>query len=274
MAPPLFRAESMQACAQAGLGPIRISSSLPLRWIAAGLVVAAALVWTWLTLASFTRTLALSGTVQPASGVQVLRAGAHATVLALLARDGEVLSAGAPVAVLGDIDGGGGGGVRRTVSAPEGGRVSAVLARPGARVTPSSVLAHLEPVAARWHAELAVPAFALGALPDGLALRLRLLDASGPDPVWLAGHVRGAAREPIADGAATAASPSTSPSTSPPASPPASPHYRVTVTLDDGAGAAVPARALRSGLRVQAVLPLERRRLVGWLFGAPTTDAR
>ncbi|MEP7280568.1 MAG: HlyD family efflux transporter periplasmic adaptor subunit [Rubrivivax sp.] len=269
MAPPLFRAEAMQARAQAGLGPIRIASSLPLRWIAAGLVVAAALVWTWLTLGSFTRTLALSGTVQPASGVQVLRAGVHATVLALPARDGEVLSAGAPLAVLGDIDGTG-GGERRTVAAPEGGRVSAILARPGARVTPSSVLAHLEPVAARWHAELAVPAFALGALPDGLALRLRLLDASGPDPVWLAGHVRGAAREPIADGAATAASPSTSP----PASPPASPHYRVTVAIDDDPGAAVPARALRSGLRVQVVLPLERRRLIGWLFGAPTTDAR
>jgi hypothetical protein len=271
-APPLFRPEAVRARAESAFGPVRIGLPPPLRWLAAGVVVAAAMGLGWATLASFTRTLALPGTLQPVGGLIALRAGVHGSVLEVPAHEGQSLADGAIVVVV-DTAGPSAGGATRvpvSVTAPQPVRISTLPARPGQPVAPSTVVAHLEPAVARWQAELTAPAFALGALADGRVLRLRLLDAAGSDPVWLDGRVSGVAREPqrAPIGAARApspAGPATSASPPLPAPPvavaPPPPFYRVTVVIDTH-----PAD-LRSGLRVQAVLPLEQRRMLDWLFG-------
>ena len=271
--PPLFRAQALQARAESELGTVRIGIAPSLRWLALTLVVAAALVFGWAALASFTRTLSLPGTLRPVGGLIVLRAGVHGHVLEVPTREGQALPDGGTVAVVdaldappGETPSPGAEGSPVAVTAPRPARVSALAARPGQPVTPSTVIAHLEPAAAAWQAELTAPAFALGALTDGRPLRLRLLDAAGSDPVWLDGRVVGVGREPqrahdTPDASAAAAGPG---ATAVPAPPDAGapPFYRVTVAIDGAAA------DLRSGLRVQAVLPLEQQRLLGWLFGA------
>jgi hypothetical protein len=254
--PTLFRAEAVRARAESGFGPIRIGLAPPLRWLALALIVVSVLALGWAAVARHARTLALPGTLRPAGGLLLLHAGVSGRVSAIAAQEGQKLVAGAAVAVIERDD-------PTTVEperwvtrvAPAPTRVSALPVPPGAAVAPSTVLARLEPVPTGWVAELTAPAYALGALPDGLPLRLRLLDGAGSDPVWLDGRVRGVAREPQ-DGA-----------------PAAPPFYRVTVAVDVPARGAA-AADLRSGLRVEAVLPLAPRSLFGRTADRPAPVAR
>jgi hypothetical protein len=248
---PLFRPEALNARSQAALGPVRLAASRSLTLWTVGLVAATFALLAWLAGSGLTRTLALPGTLQPTDGPLRLHAAADGTVVQVAVREGETLPAGAPVVVVEDA------GRRQVVATPAAMRVSALVVRPGQPVTTGAEVARLEPVDARWQAELTAPAVALEALPVGRPIRLRLLDGAGGDATWLDGTVTGVAREPLA---------------SPPAAVdavPPEPHYRVTVGIAPASAADPASTPLRSGLRVQAVLPLGRRRLLDWMFGAP-----
>jgi membrane fusion protein len=142
------------------------------------------------------------------------------------------------------------------VRAPQEGVVSGVVAHPGQTVTPSVALASLVPAQARLEAHLYAPSSAVGFLRADQPVLLRY-DAF-PYQKFGAQHGRidrvslaplGAAELP--ERAASAREPM----------------YRIAVTLErqempTGAGP----RVLVPGMQLEADVPIERRRLVEWLF--------
>lgn len=149
---------------------------------------------------------------------------------------------------------------RLIVRAPQDGLLSAVLAEPGQAVAPTSALASLVPRGAVLQAQLYAPSSAVGFVRPGQPVRLRLeafpYQKFGP----LEGRVVQVSRTPLAPGE-LAAQPGAG------ASPtrPGEALFRITVALDDTAGARWP-QPLVAGMRLQADVLLERRRLVEWLF--------
>ena len=147
---------------------------------------------------------------------------------------------------------------RLIVRAPQDGVLSAVLAEPGQAVVPSSALASLVPQGAVLQAQLYAPSSAVGFVRPGQAVRLRLeafpYQKYGP----LEGRVLQVSRTPLAAGE-LAAQPGAAPGR------PGEALFRITVALDDGAAARWP-QPLVAGMRLQADVLLERRRLIEWLF--------
>lgn len=150
------------------------------------------------------------------------------------------------------------GGRQMTVTAPQDGVLSAVLAEPGQAVSPASALATLVPQGAVLQAHLYAPSSAVGFVRPGQAVRLRLeafpYQKFGP----LEGRVLQVSRTPLAAGElATQAL----------ASPlrPGEAQFRITVALDPDSVGRWP-QPLVTGMRLQADVMLERRRLVEWLF--------
>ena len=144
---------------------------------------------------------------------------------------------------------------RLVVRAPQAGTVGAVLAERGQSVTPASALASLVPAGAALQAHLFAPSSAIGFVRPEQTVRLRFeafpYQKFGHQP----GHVVQVSRTPLAASELAALS-------LPAVAADGEPMFRITVALDE-APAAMP---LAAGMRLQADVLLERRRLVEWLF--------
>ncbi|HSQ72315.1 MAG TPA: HlyD family efflux transporter periplasmic adaptor subunit [Rubrivivax sp.] len=144
---------------------------------------------------------------------------------------------------------------RLVVRAPQAGTVGAVLAERGQSVTPASALASLVPAGAALQAHLYAPSSAIGFVRPEQSVRLRFeafpYQKFGHQP----GRVVQVSRTPLAASELAALS-------LPAVAAGGEPMFRITVALDE-APAAMP---LAAGMRLQADVLLERRRLVEWLF--------
>jgi len=150
-------------------------------------------------------------------------------------------------------------GRRLLVRAPADGVVSAVFTEPGQSVNAASALASLVPAGAALQAQLYAPSSAVGFVRPGQTVRLRFeafpYQRFGHQPA----HVLQVSRAPLAAAELAAL-----------ALPAAvvradEPLFRITVALDS-ADAPVWPQPLVAGMRLQADVLLERRRLVQWLF--------
>lgn len=152
---------------------------------------------------------------------------------------------------------------RLLVRAPQAGTVGAVLAAPGASVTPASALATLLPEGAALQAHLYLPSSAIGFVQAGQAVRLRY--EAYPYAKFGQGHgqVLQVSRTPLAMSELA--------QLSLPAFPTAAleqgePLFRVTVALQPPATDAPGRITLVPGLRLHADVVLEQRRLLEWMF--------
>ena len=144
---------------------------------------------------------------------------------------------------------------RLVVRAPHSGTISTVLAEAGQSVSPASALATLVPQGAVLQAQLYAPSSAVGFVQPGQAARLRFeafpYQKFGQQPA----HVLRVSRTPLAASEMAALA-------LPAMSAGGEPMFRITVALD-GPHVATP---LSAGMRLQADVMLERRRLIEWLF--------
>ena len=147
---------------------------------------------------------------------------------------------------------------RLVVRAPHDGVISALTAQPGQSVTPALALASLVPAGARLQAHLYAPSSAVGFLRADQPVLLRY-EAFPYQKFGLQhGHVQTVALTPLGANELAA---------QPWAAASREPMYRIAVALDRqdiSAGAAV--RPLVPGMQLEADVPIERRRLVEWLF--------
>lgn len=144
---------------------------------------------------------------------------------------------------------------RIVVRAPQSGTVSTLLAEPGQSVSPASALATLVPAGAVLQAQLYAPSSAIGFVQPGQAVRLRFeafpYQKFGQQPA----HVLQVSRTPLAASEMAALA-------LPAMLAGGEPMFRITVAMD-GPHVATP---LSAGMRLQADVMLERRRLIEWLF--------
>ncbi|MFO1326374.1 MAG: HlyD family efflux transporter periplasmic adaptor subunit [Rubrivivax sp.] len=146
------------------------------------------------------------------------------------------------------------------VRAPQDGVLSAVLAEPGQAVSPASALATLVPKGAVLQAQLFAPSSAVGFVRPGQVVRLRLEAFPYQKFGQLEGRVLQVSRTPLASGELAAlALATTSPAR------PGEALFRITVALDPASVAQWP-QPLVAGMRLQADVLLESRRLIEWLF--------
>jgi membrane fusion protein len=141
------------------------------------------------------------------------------------------------------------------VRAPQSGVVTAVLAEPGQGVSPTSTLATLVPQGSVWVAQLYVPSSSIGFIVPGQSVRLRFDAFPFAKFGQQAAHVVGVSRSPLAAGELGALS-------LPAVTTGAEPMFRITVALD-APDLGLP---LAPGMRLQADILMERRRLVEWMF--------
>lgn len=145
---------------------------------------------------------------------------------------------------------------RLVVRAPQAGTLSAVLAEPGQSVSPASALASLMPQGSTLQAHLFAPSSAVGFVRPGQLVQLRFDTYAYQKYGHRPGRVLQVSRTPLAASElATLALP---------AAAQAEPLFRITVALEDAPGAEP--LALAPGMRLQADVLLDRRRLVEWLF--------
>lgn len=151
---------------------------------------------------------------------------------------------------------------RLVVRAPQDGTLTAVVADTGQSVAPSSALASLVPAGAQLQAQLYAPSSAIGFVRPGQAVRLRYEAFPYAKFGHRDGQVLEVSRTPLAPAelgalALTAGGPAREAL------------FRITVALQPG-GAPLP---LVAGMRLEADLLLERRRLAEWMF-APLLGLR
>ncbi len=149
------------------------------------------------------------------------------------------------------------------VRAPQDGTVSSVLAEPGQSVSPASSLASLIPAGAQLQAHLFAPSGAVGFVRPHQEVRLRF----EAFPYQKFGHQNGrvlqVSRTPL--GAPELAGLPLSGVTTAEAA--AEPMFRITVAMDAPELRAFgTSQPLVAGMRMQADVLLERRRLIEWLF--------
>ena len=141
------------------------------------------------------------------------------------------------------------------VRAPQSGTVSTVLAEAGQSVSPASALATVVPEGAVLQAHLYAPSSAIGFVQPGQAVRLRFEAFPYQKFGQQEAHVIQISRTPLAASELAAlALPALGSGNEP--------LFRITVGLD-GPPVATP---LSAGMRLQADVRLERRRLIEWLF--------
>lgn len=147
------------------------------------------------------------------------------------------------------------------VRAPQDGTVSAVLAEPGQSVSPASALASLIPAGATLQAHLFAPSGAVGFLRPEQEVRLRFEAFPYQKFGHQSGRVIQVSRIPLAPAELAALSlPAT-------VQPDTEPMFRITVALDSAQIRAFgEPQPLVAGMRMQADVLLERRRLIEWLF--------
>jgi membrane fusion protein len=149
------------------------------------------------------------------------------------------------------------------VRAPQDGTVSSVLAEPGQSVSPASALASLIPAGAQLQAHLFAPSGAVGFVRPNQEVRLRF----EAFPYQKFGHQNGrvlqVSRTPLA-APELAGLPLAGPTAGEDAD---EPMFRITVAMDNPElGAFGSTQPLVAGMRMQADVLLERRRLIEWLF--------
>jgi membrane fusion protein len=146
------------------------------------------------------------------------------------------------------------------IRAPQDGTVTALFAEPGQSVSPQSALASMVPVGARLQAQLYAPSSAVGFVRPGQPVRLRFeafpYQKFGHQP----GHVLQVSRTPLAPAELAALS---LPAAGRDGDGEREALFRITVALDAPVSEPMP---LVAGMRLQADVLLERRRLVEWLF--------
>lgn len=155
------------------------------------------------------------------------------------------------------------GAVRQiVVRAPQDGTVSALLAEAGQSVSPASALASLVPAGAHMQAHLFAPSGAVGFLKADQEVRLRFEAFPYQKFGHQGGRVLQVSRTPLGQSelANLPLAGSLVADTS------AEPLFRITVAMDDSRPAAFNNQALVPGMRLQADVLLERRRLIEWLF--------
>lgn len=144
---------------------------------------------------------------------------------------------------------------RLVVRAPQAGTVTAVVGEPGQSVSPQVALASLVPAGAALQAELLAPSSAVGFVRPGQAVRLRY----EAFPYAKFGHREGTvvevSRTPLAPAELAALA-------LPSGLPMREAMFRITVRLAEG-GEPLP---LRAGMRLEADVQLETRRLIEWMF--------
>jgi len=149
------------------------------------------------------------------------------------------------------------------VRAPQDGTVSSVLAEPGQSVSPASALASLIPAGAQLQAHLFAPSGAVGFVRPQQEVRLRFEAFPYQKFGHQNGHVLQVSRTPLA-APELAGLPLSGPAGT---EGPAEPMFRITVAMDSpelhAFGTTQP---LVAGMRMEADVLLERRRLIEWLF--------
>jgi membrane fusion protein len=149
------------------------------------------------------------------------------------------------------------------VRAPQDGTVSAVLAEPGQSVSPASALASLIPAGAKLQAHLFARSGEVGFLKPEQAVRLRFEAFPYQKFGHQNGHVLQVSRTPLA-AAELAGLPLAAPLSTENS---AEPMFRITVAMEDQAlRSPGGTQSLVAGMRMQADVLLERRRLIEWLF--------
>lgn len=160
-------------------------------------------------------------------------------------------------------------GLRRvTVRAPQDGTIGALAADVGQPVTPAAALASLVPAGAKLQAHLFAPSGAIGFVQPEQAVRLRLQAFPHQKFGALSGQVVQVSRTPLGPSELaqlTAAGPS--------AATAGDALFRITVSIDPRDAAAW-AQPLSPGMRLDADVMLERRRLIEWLFAPVLGVAR
>ena len=149
------------------------------------------------------------------------------------------------------------------VRAPQDGTVSAVLAEPGQSVSPASALASIIPAGATLQAHLFAPSGAVGFVRPQQEVRLRFEAFPYQKFGHQQGHVLQVSRTPLAApelaGLPLSVPAGTDGTTEP--------MFRITVAMDrpdlQAFGGSQP---LVAGMRMEADVLLERRRLIEWLF--------
>lgn len=149
---------------------------------------------------------------------------------------------------------------RLIVRAPQDGVLSAVLAETGQSVSPASALASLVPQGAVLEAQLFAPSRAMGFVRPGQTVQMRLEAFPYQKFGQLQGRVLAVSRTPLAAGELAAHALAATPATRS-----GEALFRITVALEAQDPAAWP-QPLVAGMRLQADVLLERRRLIEWLF--------
>lgn len=149
------------------------------------------------------------------------------------------------------------------VRAPQDGTVSAVLAEPGQSVSPASAIASLIPAGAALQAHLFAPSGAVGFVRPEQEVRLRFEAFPYQKFGHQTGHVLQVSRTPLAPAELSALALSAPL----PGEAAGEPMFRITVALDSPQIRAFgEVQPLVAGMRMQADVLLERRRLIEWLF--------
>lgn len=143
---------------------------------------------------------------------------------------------------------------RIVVRAPQAGTVSAMLVEPGQGVAPGTALASLVPAGATLQAHLYAPSSAVGFVQPGQAVRLRYEAFPYQKFGQQEGRVLQVSRAPLSSRELAAVP-------WPAADGEAEPLFRITVALEGA-----PPGPLVAGMRTQADVRLDRRRLAEWLF--------
>lgn len=151
---------------------------------------------------------------------------------------------------------------RLVIRAPQDGTVTAVVAEPGQSVAPSSALASLVPTGARLQAQLLAPSSAIGFVRPGQPVRLRFEAFPYAKFGHRDGRVLSVSRTPLAPSELAALALAAG-------APAREALFRITVELLPG-GEPLP---LVAGMRLEADVLLERRRLAEWMF-APLLGLR
>jgi membrane fusion protein len=149
------------------------------------------------------------------------------------------------------------------VRAPQDGTVSSVLAEPGQSVSPASALASLIPAGAQLQAHLFAPSGAVGFVRPKQEVRLRFEAFPYQKFGHQNGHVLQVSRTPLA-APELAGLPLAGPSGGDTVD---EPMFRITVAMEQpDLRAFGTSQPLVAGMRMQADVLLERRRLIEWLF--------
>ena len=147
---------------------------------------------------------------------------------------------------------------RIVVRAPQAGTVGTVLTDVGQSVSAASALATLVPQGAVLQAQLYAPSSAVGFVQPGQAVRLRYEAFPYQKFGQQSAHVLQVSRVPLASSELAALALTAAPGTGGGGEP----MFRITVALDSPSTGL----SLSPGMRLQADVLLEKRRLIEWLF--------